>query len=48
MEAYINNAQVLYSKVRGAIDEVAEEKPFGNLTYGDIQDVFNAILNQLT
>lgn len=47
METYFNNAQVLYARVKKAIDEVAEEKPFGTLNYGDIQDALNAILNQL-
>lgn len=36
MEAFINNTQVLYSRVENVIYELAEEKPFGTpLTHGE-------------
>ena len=47
METYFCNAQVLYEKVKKVIDQVAEEKPFGELTWGDIQNALGEILYQL-
>lgn len=38
MEAFFNNSQVLYSRVKKVIDELAEEKPFGDLKDGEIID----------
>lgn len=33
MEAFTNNTQVLYSRVKNVIYELAEEKPFGTPLY---------------
>lgn len=48
MEVYFNNTQVLYARVKKVIDEVAEEKPFGELKWGEIHDALNSILKQLS
>ena len=39
MEVFVNNSQVLYSRVKKVIDELAEENPFRTpLKYGEIID----------
>ena len=39
METFTNNTQVLYSRVKKVIDELAEENPFKTpLKYGKIID----------
>lgn len=49
MEIFTNNTQVLYSRVKNAIDELAEEKPFGTpLKYGEVIDALEAIIKQLS
>lgn len=48
MEVFVNNSQVLYSRVKKVIDELAEEKPLGTpLNYGEIIDALEAIIKQL-
>ena len=48
MEAFFfNNSQVLYSRVKKVIDELAEEKPFGDLKDGEIIDSLEAIIDEL-
>ena len=49
MEAFFNNNQVLYSRVKKVIDELAEENPFGTqLKCGEIIDALEAIIKQLS
>ena len=49
MEVFVNNSQVLYSRVKKVIDELAKEKPFGiPLNHGEIIDAFEAIIKQLS
>ena len=48
MEAFFKNSQVLYSRVKKVIDELAEEKPFGDLKNGEIIDSLEAIIEQLS
>ena len=49
MEVFVNNSQVLYSRVKKVIDELAKEKPFGTpLNHGEIIDAFEAIIKQLS
>ena len=48
MEVFFNNSQVLYSRVKKVIDELAEEKPFGDLKNGEIIDSLEAIIEQLS
>lgn len=49
MEAFTNNTQVLYSRVKNVIYELAEEKPFGTpLTHGEVIVAFEAIIKQLS
>lgn len=48
MEAYFNNSQILYHRVKKIIDELAEEKPFGELKCGEIVDALEAIIKQIT
>ena len=47
MEVFFNNSQVLYSRVKKVIDELAEEKPFGDLKDGEIIDSLDAIIVEL-
>ena len=47
MEAYFNNRQVLYHRIKKVIDELAKEKPFGELKYGEIVDALEAIMEQI-
>ena len=47
MEAFFNNNQVLYSRVKKVIDELAEEKPFGDLKDGEIIDSLEVIIDEL-
>lgn len=47
MEAFTNNTQVLYSRVKNVIYELAEEKPFGTpLTHGEVIVALEAIIKQ--
>ena len=49
MEVFVNNSQVLYSRVKKVIDELAKEKPFGTpFNYGETIDVLEAIIKQLS
>lgn len=49
MEAFTNNTQVLYSRVRNVIYKLAEEKPFGTpLTHGEVIVALEAIIKQLS
>ena len=48
MEAFFNNSQVLYSRVKKVIDELAGEKPFGGIKNGEIIDSLEAIIEQLS
>ena len=47
MEAFFNNSQVLYSRVKKVIDELAGERPFGDLKDGEIIDSLEAIIDEL-
>lgn len=47
MEAYFNNSQVLYHRIKKVIDELAKEKPFGELKDGEIVDALEAIIEQI-
>lgn len=47
METCFCNAQVLYERVKKVIDQVAEEKPFGELSMGDVEAALGEILYQL-
>lgn len=47
MEAFFNNSQVLYSRVKKIIDELEEEKPFGDLKDGEIIDSLEVIIDEL-
>ena len=47
MEAFFNNSQVLYSRVKKVIDELAEEKLFGELKDGEIIDSLEVIIDEL-
>lgn len=49
MEVFVNNSQVLYSRVKKIIDELAKEEPLGTpLNYGEIIDALEAIIKQLS
>lgn len=49
MEVFVNNSQVLYSRVKKVIEELAKEKPFGTpLKYGEVIDALEAIIKQLS
>ena len=49
MEVFVNNSQVLYSRVKKVIDELDEENPFGTpLKCGEIIDALEAIIKQLS
>ena len=48
MEAFFNNSQVLYSRVKKVIDELAGEKLFGGIKNGEIIDSLEAIIEQLS
>lgn len=49
MEAFTNNTQVLYSRVKNVIYELAKEKPFGtSLTHGEVIVALEAIIKQLS
>ena len=49
MEAFTNNTQVLYSRVKKVIDELDKENPFGTpLKCGEIIDALEAIIKQLS
>ena len=47
MESFFNNNQVLYAIVKKVIDELAEEKHFGDLKDGEIIDSLEAIIDEL-
>lgn len=48
MEAFTNNTQVLYSRVKNVIEELAEQKPFGTpLNCGEVIVALEAIIKQL-
>ena len=46
--SFFNNSQVLYSRVKKVIDELAGEKPFGGIKNGEIIDYLEAIIEQLS
>ena len=49
MGVFTNNTQVLYSRVKKVIYELAEENPFGTpLKCGEIIDALEAIIKQLS
>ena len=49
MEVFVNNSQVLYSRVKKVIDELDEENPSGTpLKCAEIIDALEAIIKQLS